>query len=245
MKKNYYLYLDESKPNGNNIHHLCLAGVIIEKSLYEQSLVPSVNILKNDVFGHSSVILHEIDLRNASVGDFQTMRITEKRDKFWGDFKTIFKGFNFKTIGAAVHVKEYRSIYSQNYLNDEYFIALQIVLENFVHFLEANDGMGTVYIESTNPADDKKLKNIYYKIIANGTLYLNSNIFQDRLFNINFNSKVDNIIGLQVADFIPGQLNRSCNSLAPKKYSLFDEIESKLYDGGCSKSSRFGFKIMP
>lgn len=29
--KNYYLYLDESKPNGHNIKSICLAGVIIEK----------------------------------------------------------------------------------------------------------------------------------------------------------------------------------------------------------------------
>jgi len=247
MLKNYYLYLDESSTNKTNIKHLCLGGVIIEKTIYENKIVKSINYIKQQVFEDTSIILHESELRSAK-GCYKPMRVKAKRELFWSELKKVFEDNSFKTIGAAINVGDYKKAYcssSTSYLNDEYFIVLQIVLENFVHFLEINNGIGTVYIESRNPVEDKKIKNIYYKIRANGTLYLNADIFQDKLFNINFNNKADNIIGLQLADFIPGQLNRSCNDLKPKEFSLLEQINSKLYDGNCDMPNRFGFKIMP
>lgn len=144
-----------------------------------------------------------------------------------------------------MHINKYKSIYTENYLNDEYFIALQIVLENFVHFLQVNNAVGSVYIESRNPKEDILIKNIYHKIIANGTLYFNPNAYQDKLLNINFLIKADNNIGLQLADFVPGTLNRLCNNLNPKSPTLSDLINNKLYDGNCSLKDRFGFKVMP
>lgn len=244
--KHYYLYLDESKPNGDKtIKCLCLAGIIIEKETYENVLVERVNKLKQDVFEDTSLILHETHLRKACDNKYKKMRKEETREKFWNGLKEIFNEVDFKTIGAAINVEDYKKLYSKNYLNDEYFIVLQIVLENFVRFLESNNATGAVYIESTNAFSDRKLRNLYHKITANGTLYYNKNIFQDKFVNINFYNKVDNIIGLQIADFIPGQLNRMCNNLAPKDFSLIEEIKRKLYDGDCDITERFGFKIMP
>lgn len=243
--KHYYLYLDESKPNADKtIKFLCLAGIIIEKEIYENVLVEKVNKLKQDVFEDTSLILHESHLRKAT-GKYIKMRNKETRNAFWSGLNEIFNDVDFKTLGAAINVEDYKKLYSENYLNDEYFIVMQIVLENFVRFLEINNAIGTVYIESTEQVADRRLRNLYHKITANGTLYYNKNIFQDKFVNINFYNKVDNIIGLQIADFIPGQLNRKCNSLAPKEFSLIEEIERKLYDGNCNMANRFGFKIMP
>lgn len=243
--KHYYLYLDESKPNADKtIKFLCLAGIIIEKETYENVLVGKVNKLKQDVFEDTSLILHESHLRKAT-GTYKKMRNKETRTAFWNGLKEIFNDVDFKTLGAAINVDDYKKLYSENYLNDEYFIVMQIVLENFVRFLEINNATGTVYIESTEQVADRRLRNLYHKITANGTLYYNKNIFQDKFVNINFYNKVDNIIGLQIADFIPGQLNRMCNSLPPKEFSLIEEIERKLYDGDCNMANRFGLKIMP
>lgn len=242
--KTYYLFLDESKPNGSNINHLCLGGIIVEKDIYEKNIIPSINEIKNSVFGNNEIILHESQIRSAK-GKYTNMRQEEVRNLFWDKMKYLFENNDFTTIGAAVNVNDYRNVYNHSYLNDEYFIVLQIVLENFVHFLQVNDAVGSIYIESRNPTDDTNLRNIYYKIIANGTLYLNANAFQDKLLNINFCIKADNNIGVQLADFIPGSLNRLCNQLEPKKPSLITQIQDRLYDGDYNLSQRFGFKIMP
>lgn len=241
---NYYLFLDESKPNGNNIKHLCLAGVIIEKNTYEKQIIPQVNTIKNSIFSTTEIVLHETEIR-AAKPPYNAMRHKENRDNFWTALKKIFSSYNITTVGASIHIKNYKRFYNNKYLNDEYFIVLQMVLESFVHFLQINDAVGSVYIESRNATDDTQIKNLYHKIVANGTLYFNPNAYQDKLLNINFLIKADNNIGLQLADFIPSSLNRSCNSLKQKQPSIFDFIEKNLYDGGCNMKNRFGFKVMP
>ena len=243
--KRYYLFLDESKPNGTNIKHICLGGVIIEEETYKKIIIKDINAIKNLVFGNTEVILHESELRVAK-GDYSEMRKPEKRSLFWNELNRVFTNVNITTIGAAIDIEKYKSIYESSSLNDEYFIVLQIVLENFIHFLQKNDAIGSVYIESRDYKKDKELRNIYYKIIANGTLYLNANSFQDKLLDsLNFAIKEDNNIVVQLADFVPGTLNRKCNGLNPKIPSISAAIESNLYSGTCNLSERFGFKVMP
>lgn len=244
MSAEYFLFLDESKPNGNNIHHLCLAGVIIKKETYENEIVSEVRLLKQRVFGNTDVILHETEIR-ASKGEYSILSRKEKREEFWNGMDNIFRNHALNTLGASIHINNFKSYYNDSELNDEYFIVLQIVLENFVHFLRSQDAKGQVYIEGINTTDDIKLRNTYHKIIANGTLYYSPNAFQDRLLNINFLIKADNNIGLQLADFVPGTLNRSCNGLGPKKPTIYPLIEAALYDGGHALKQRFGFKVLP
>jgi len=244
MNTEYYLFLDESKPNGSNINHLCLAGVIIEKETYQKEIIPEVRKLKNDIFNTPEIVLHEAEIRRAS-GAYTDMRDPQKRADFWEGMENVFKNFPLTTLGASIHINDYKAYYSDSDLNDEYYIVLQIVLENFVHFLRKNNAQGQVYIEGINPTHDTKLRNTYHKIIANGTLYYSPNAFQSRLLNINFLIKADNNIGLQLADFIPGTLNRSCNGLSPKTPTIYPLIEDALYDGGQELQKRFGFKILP
>lgn len=244
MNTEYYLFLDESKPNGSNINHLCLAGVIIKKETYENEIIPEVRSLKQNVFGNTDIILHESEIRSGK-NLYKAIRKKEKRDEFWEGMERIFRDYSITTIGASIHIDDFKSYYNDDDLNDVYYIVLQIVLENFVHFLRSKKAKGQVYIEGVNMADDTRLRNTYHKIIANGTLYYNPNAFQDRLLNINFLIKADNNIGLQLADFVPGTLNRSCNGLSPKKPTIFPLIDAALYDGGHGLQKRFGFKILP
>lgn len=127
MKK-YFLFLDESKPNGSNLKHLCLGGVIIEEDTYKKTIIREINSMKNSVFGNTEVILHESELRSAK-GEYSEMRKEKKRTFFWKELNRIFVTYNITTIGAAIDVDKYRSFYETNSLNDEYFIVLQAVLE--------------------------------------------------------------------------------------------------------------------
>lgn len=244
MSTEFYLFLDESKPNGSNIKHLCLAGLIIEKNTYEDNIIPAVRSLKNKIFGNTDIILHESELR-AAKEPYTILRQEERREEFWKGMNEIFQNNSLTSIGAAINIEEYKNYYNDSDLNDEYYIVLQIVLENFVHFLRSKNAKGQIYIEGINTTDDTRLRNTFHKIVANGTLYYSPNAFQDRLLNINFLIKADNNIGLQLADFIPGTLNRFCNSLNPKKPSILPLINSSLYDGGHQLQKRFGFKILP
>ena len=56
--------------------------------------------------------------------------------------------------------------------------------------------------------------------------------------------KADNIIGLQVADFIPNVMARHALQKKQKNFSILDGIVERLYDGGVELKERFGNKII-
>ena len=126
--------------------------------------------------------------------------------------------------------------------NDEYFIALQIILENFVHFLNNTNSMGAVYIESRGLVEDQLLEDHYNTIKTNGTLFIDKSEFKKRLKTISFPMKADNNIGIQIADFVPNPIARHLSNLEQRKYNLFSEINTRLYDGNVNLVNRFGLK---
>lgn len=239
--KEYYLFLDESKPNGININYFSFGGCIIEKKIYENNIIGKIQRIKNDVLENSNIILHESEIRSAKDEDYKIFRNKELREKFWSEMKLIFKE-EFYTICASINAENYKKYYNFKYNRGLDFITLQILLENFTHFLEINNGRGTIFIESRDPIEDKKLAGHYHTIMANGTLFLDRYIFQERLTTINFILKTDNNIGLQLADFIPNPITRDLSGLKQKEPNLFNEIINKLYCGGFSEKNRFGLK---
>ena len=241
----YFLFLDETKPN-TYIEHFCFGGCIIKQSDYEDDIIPRIKKIKRDTFGSGSVILHEIDIRNAKEDPYRIFRDRLVRESFWASMHDLFdKTQSIHVLCVAINDHRYRSFYTSEFKNDVFLIALQILLENFVHFLESLNGIGSVLIESRNPKDDQKLQNHYHTIKANGTLFFGRNAFQKRLGTISFLLKTDNNIGLQLADFIPNPVARSCGSMVQKKYSLINPLLKRLYDGGVGLPDRFGLKIVP
>lgn len=244
---NYYLFLDESKPSGNLLY-FCLGGYIIEENEYVQKMIPLVNSLKNEIFNNTTVVLHESEIRDPEKPPYDILKDFEKKKGFWNGLRNIIDSCNITTIGVGINPIEYKKLYCEKYANNDYFVALQIILENFVHFLEHNEGKGIIYIESRTPTDDTRLASHYHTIVANGTLFFNKVIFQKRLTTINFSMKQDDNVGLQIADFIPNPLNRACSYnydiKKQKKPNVFDLIDSKLYNGNCNLKERFGLKII-
>ncbi|MEJ6951698.1 DUF3800 domain-containing protein [Natronospora cellulosivora (SeqCode)] len=242
----YNLYLDESKAN-TQMPYFCLGGCIIKKDVYENRIVSRVNSIKREVFSTDEIILHEIDLRRAEKEPYIIMRRKEKRDAFWERMINLFAESDlFYTLGAAVNPFQIKKLYNNHeHVNDDYFIALQIILENFTHFLEYEDAKGAVFIESRNPTEDQRMQNHFHTLKANGTLFLNKNLLQRRLTTISFPLKVDNNIGLQLADFIPNPISRSFAGKKQKSPSLFNHIVNKYYDGNLKMPNRFGLKKIP
>jgi len=241
----YYLYLDETKAN-THFPYFCLGGCIINDNIYENTIVPEINKIKRKIFGSDEVILHEIDIRKAELEPYRIMRNRQKRQEFWQRINDLFSQPNlFNTIGVAVNPSEVDSLYNNNLTNSEYFIALQIILENFTHFLEKKNGQGSIFIESRNPTEDQRMSNHFHALKANGTLFLDKNSLQRRLGTISFPVKADNNIGLQLADFIPNPIARHHAGKRQKLPNLFDHIQNKYYDGNVGMPSRFGLKKIP
>ena len=59
---------------------------------------------------------------------------------------------------------------------------------------------------------------------------------------ISFPLKIDNNIGLQLADFIPNPVARHFQAIEQRDMNIFEEIKNRAYNGNIDRNDRFGFK---
>lgn len=236
MKETYTLYLDETSPN-TSFPAFTLSGVIIKDTDYSD-VKNKVEELKNRHFGSTTPILHEIDIRK-QVKEFSTLT-TLQVERFLLDFRDVFDE-KLTVIGVTIKMNEISSLYDESDRNDMYLIALQVILENYCHFLIQHQSIGKIIVESTDDKHDQRLRVLFYRLLYTGTLFYTNKILQDHLQGIDFKKKKDNIIGLQIADFVPNPLARNALGLSQKSWSLFSAIEIRIYNN----SNRFGHKIIP
>lgn len=243
----YSLFLDEIH-TGGHFKHFCLAGVIIKTEDYKNTIIPEVEHLKRTIFnGDTSVVLHARKIqKNKDDTPFSVFQDTKIRNDFWDTTTDLLVQNDIHGLAVAVNEKELRKMYPN--VRDIYFPALQVIVENFVHFLENVNGFGTINVESTNPLPnqfDDRLTQHFHHLKANGTLFYSQRILQSRLGQINFPLKEDNIIGLQIADLIPNTLNRKLEGRKLRTNGLMDAFDSIAYDGHCNRKDRFGIKVIP
>ena len=238
----FYLFLDESKPN-TNFENFTLGGIAIEKEIYENRLKPLIKKLKIECFGNENIILHEIDIRKKR-GDFIGISM-QQQQHFFNKLGEIFSENDwFSVLSVSINIDDLDRLYKKDDRNDIYYIAMQLLMENFVQFLSNYNGVGIIYLESTDTVNNTKLQNLFHMLKANGTLFVKKEILQERLSTINFAIKSDNIVGLQVADFIPNVMARQALSKPQKNFSIINGIFERLYDGGIGLKERFGNKII-
>jgi len=235
----YFLFLDEVKPNAFG-DYFALGGYAISKTDYENILLPKLTTIKKNLMPDPNLPLHMYDMRKNRNG-FEFLADNSIRTELFSRIKALIKELNISVFVSSINTKKYNKMYN-GCSNDIYNISLQIILENFVHFLNENNSIGSFYIESRNSIENKFLQICYYRLLTGGTLYINSDTIIKRLSVLSFPLKSDNNIGVQLADFVPISFIR--NQIGSKdQYGLYAIFEEKLYKGfENSMSQRFGFK---
>src|SRR5437016_2102244 len=103
---NYIVYVDESGEHGlKSINPqnpvFVLAFCIFEKPAYRQAVVPIVQELKFDNWGHDAVVLHIHDIRNQR-GDFKILIDQALRAAFLERLNVIIEALPVTVIAAAI-----------------------------------------------------------------------------------------------------------------------------------------------
>ena len=122
---------------------------------------------------------------------------------------------------------------------------MQILIENFCHFLQNNNAKGVIYYESINEAQDNLIRRRFNLIENMGTMYIKPKAIQNCITNIYFPIKADNFAGLQIADFVPNVYLRKITAKKLDKYNIYQQVRKSRYDGGLNKYDRYGIKILP
>ena len=200
MNKEYYLFLDETKPNAHG-DYFALGGYAILKEDYENILVPKLQKIKTDLMPDPNLPLHLYDMRK-NIKGFEFLSDMNVRNSLFDRIKQLIKDLPINIFVASINKKKYSNMYHDK-INDVYDITLQTILENFVHFLIENNATGSFFVESRNSIENKYLQVCYYRLLTGGTLYIDSNTIMDKLSILSFPLKSDNNLGVQLADFIP------------------------------------------
>lgn len=234
----YILFADETKKTPQNLY-FCFAGLIIKRSDYESILVPKINELKQKHFGKTDVIFHYTDMKN-NRGDFVTFVDSTTRNKFWTEFIKIIKQIDFTTMGVYFDQNMMKELYGSGGTTN-YDIAYRHLLENYMHFLKENDGVGSICIESRTFKENMFLQKNHFDYIEKGSIYYDNKKTSKHLATIGFIIKGDNCIGLQIADIIPARFMRIINKQSDN-YLLNKTFYEKMYYYNTPKESILGLK---
>ena len=174
----YHLYLDESETkdyNGNN-RAFCMAGIIVKESDLEQ-LEKSVNLIKLNLWGQTGIsyILHEKEIKDANNRSnrkflhkipthYHLFIRNEKMRYLYNELSKIYGVGILTVIGACLKLDDLKKHFSDKIVADDYLICIQIILENFCHFLNKHNAKGYIHYESRGEPYDERINALFHHV---------------------------------------------------------------------------------
>ena len=228
----YVVYVDESGDHSlasidPDYPVFVLALCVFHKRHYSEKIIPAVEKLKFNYFGHDSVVLHENEIRKQK-GDFAFLSHRPTRTAFMERVSSIMEASNFILIACVVD--KTRVGRSEGAVSNPYHIALGICLEALRSFLveKKQDELQThVVVECRGKKEDSELE-LEFRRICDGNNPGNRHL----PFDIVFADKKTNLTGLQLADLVARPVGLSC--IRPAQVNqAFELLKRKFYcDGG-------------
>ncbi|WP_298861534.1 DUF3800 domain-containing protein [uncultured Microbacterium sp.] len=236
----YVVYVDESRDHSltsidPEFPMFALSFCVFEKVAYFNEVVPAIESLKFDVWGHDSVILHENDIRK-SRGPFSFLLGSEPiRSAFFDRLNATVVDAPFTVIASVINKQRHCRRYSQPI--SSYEIALLFCMERLRSMMIERGQRGRtahVIFESRGGNEDRDLEREFHRICANEVRWgWRSDDFSAIDFRPVFTKKAANSSGLQLADLTarpialhalrPEQNNRAYELIRPKiqAYKVF------------------------
>lgn len=255
----YTLYIDESETfNKVGNKYFVMSGVIIKNSEYP-AVEDRVCDLKRKVWsqeeGCESYILHEKDIsfasnplnskKLASIAPYNQIFCEKKKvTMLYNELSKVFRHSPIITIGVCLDKSALAANYVEGTINNQLTIAIQLLIENYCQFLLKNNAVGDLCYEAMQPEQNMKIQQRLYELKALGTLYYSPKTIQNHVRDLKFVPKSNNLIGLQLADFVPNTLGRYAANMKPKNRDFSKDVRKKLYDGGQDGKYKYGFKVL-
>lgn len=216
-----------------------LSTVVVERSVYQEEVVPALGRLKMRFWNHEGVNLHSREIRKA-LGDFAFMQVPQKRAVVLTAMTEMMKDLPFTLFITAIHKQAHKERYGISASNP-YDLALTYTFERLVHFLDGeNETHLPVTAEARGKNEDNELEAAFYRLMTQGTRFVPAERFQRLNCPIAFRRKTDNIAGLQIADLCAHPAARRV--LKPEQPNqAWEIVVNRVYQRG----SVTGWKIFP
>ena len=219
-----------------------LAGSIFDLDYYKDVVEPETRKLKIKHFGNDSVILRSYDIRKQK-GNFTSLVDKKKREEFYEDMNTFLSLLDFKVTAAAINKTSLKSHYQQPH--NPYELCLRFILERSIMFLGRSGESIMLRVESRQTHNDNELAKVYESFRnTNHKLFKKSEI-QEKLLDLSFNQKVQNIAGMQISDLVAYPIGRWVMD-STKENKPFEVIERKFHAGTRGQGyMNYGLKVFP
>lgn len=237
----YVVYVDESGDHSlaaidQGYPVFVLAFCIFHKRHYSEAIIPAIEKLKFNYFGHDSVVLHETDIRKQR-GDFKILSNKQRFDEFMARLTTIVEQSNFVLISCVVD-KQRLSKQSGDASNP-YHVALDYCLQGLYDFLveKGQEKRQThVIVECRGKKEDRELE-LEFRRVCDG-----QGIRAQTLpFEVVFANKQTNLAGLQLADLVARPVGISY--LRPHQPNqAFDVLKAKFFCEGGRANAGSGYE---
>lgn len=89
-------------------------------------------------------------------------------------------------VGSSINednLKQYYWVTGKN-KQDQYLVAMQLLLENYCHFLCTNNAIGSIVYEHRELIGNEKLRDKYYHMKLMGSMYMTKEAAEKRLLGI-------------------------------------------------------------
>ena len=240
----YVVFVDESGDHSlteiNPVYpRFVLAFCIYPVDEYVLRVVPAVERMKFDFFGHDMVVLHEREIRK-SLPPFDLLRVPHVRDSFMGRLEELIAKPRFGIVATAIRKNEFKQRVGADV--SPYHVALEFGLERVFLQLQDRGQVGRrvfVIFESRGKDEDRELELEFRRIMDRTNMR-----GMPQTLNFLCVSKQVNSPGLQVADLVarpigihdlrPNQPNRAWEILRDK---VVRSPEGEMYG--------YGLKVYP
>jgi hypothetical protein len=239
----YVIYVDESGDHSlNNVNPqfpmFVLAFCIFPIEEYITKVVPEIERLKFEFFGHDMVLLHEREIRK-NTPPFDILRIEDTRRRFHERITEIIASTRFGVVAAVIDKSRFLARRGGD-LNP-YHVALEFGLERVFYQLQDRKQVGRrthVIFESRGRKEDALLELEFRRIQASGRA-------RGLAQTLEFKSapKSANSSGLQLADMIARPIG--LHVLKPTQENrAWDTIDTKMVRKN-GQLNGYGLKIYP
>jgi hypothetical protein len=217
-----------------------LVMFVCEIDAYNNTLVPMVNRLKMDYFGHESVIIHSRDIRKAQ-GAFGFLTDPAERQPFYDRINNIMACQGYTLIASVIRKQQHKERYGMNAANP-YDLSLTFALERLLPLLES-EGQDQVYLvaEARGKREDNELRLTFLNTVTYGTEFIPAERFRQVNFHLVFQEKKVNVVGTQLADLAAYPIARHVIDPA-RNLPAYDVIKNRFYRGA---GAIRGLKIFP
>ena len=227
---------------------LTITALVIPTKIYKDSTMPGLDIIKEKYFKNKVVSFHSREIRRKT-DQFKIFLNEEIYNDFKVDMINLIEKSQISIVSASINkVKllektiafEAFSGGAKYNIGDLYLMTVNFVLERLAQLIGSSTAK--IIFEERGREESKKIQAMLESAKKNGTFYKTKEDFIGIDDDIYFFKKIDNVNGLQIADYCVYPFARHAKNPKDEDNKLFDLLRKFVYKGD---RGEYGLKVWP